>query len=136
MLRGWAADTGIDSLGQLLDEAQQLIALLIQAAAWVEKGSHAAGMQPDDEGCLLHRDIRDAIYPRIPLKTIVTTIGKLTVQAGGDGRGGKESGSAKRQRQSAVAALRRRAKELESREAEGLQQDYNAAAQATAGFSY
>ena len=30
MLRGWAADTGIDSLSQLLDEAQQLIALLIQ----------------------------------------------------------------------------------------------------------
>ena len=53
-LREFADNCPVESLALLLDEAQQLVALLVQATAWVEaQSSGNGGGRPDDEGGFL-----------------------------------------------------------------------------------
>lgn len=110
----------MESLALLLDQAQQLIALVVQADAWVEavcaNGSAPAGApeipSPDEEGGFLHADVRAMILPRLSLETIASVLERLAPRGSGAMRGQQESRASKVRRQGAESAVKKRAREL------------------------
>lgn len=107
----------------LLDEAQQLVALLVHATAWVESrcaditgggsssnngnGNSDNDSRPDNEGGFLDADVRGIVFPRLSLETIATVLDKLNFPVD------PQDDRAKRQARSAAeGALRKCAQQL------------------------
>ena len=136
IIRGFALSAPVESLALLLDQAQQLVALVIQADAWVEAVCSAGGRKssagapevpwPDEEGGFLHPEVRGMILPRLSLQTIASVLERLESRGPPGGEGGAYGGQQQRQqesraskvrRQAADNIVRRRAKELARAEA-------------------
>ena len=110
-LREFADDSPVQSLSLLLDEAQQLVALLVQATAWVEarcaSGAPEGLGSPSDEGGFLSEDVRGIVFPRLTLETIATVLDKLNFPIEV-----QETRQTRQARNAAEGALRRCAREL------------------------
>ncbi len=115
-LREFSDSCQVESLSLLLDEAQQVVALLVQATAWVEAQciSGGGGGRPDDEGGFLEADVRGIVFPRLSLETIATVLDKLDFPSDPS-----ESRQVRQARYAAEGALRKCAQQLVRSEGAG-----------------
>ena len=115
-LREFADGCPVESLSLLLDEAQQVVALLVQATAWVEAQctSGGGGASPDEEGGFLEAEVRAIVFPRLSLETMATVLDKLNFPSDPS-----ESRQLRQTRFAAEGALRKCAQQLVRAEGAG-----------------